>query len=145
MANAELKTKLNDANVETFLNNVADEQQRADSFKVLELMQRASGEEPKMWGASIIGFGTHHLKYASGRELDWMLIGFSPRKGNLTLYITDGFDKYEEYLAKLGKFKTGKSCLYIKRLSDIDENILRDLIASSIEHVKNGAMYPRKE
>jgi len=145
MANAELKTKLNDASVEQFLNSVADEQQRLDSFKVMELMRKASGEEPKMWGTSIIGFGLHHLKYASGRELDSALTAFSPRKTSLTLYIADGFDKYEEYMAKLGKHKTGKCCLYIKRLSDIDENVLKDLVAASVENIKNGAMYPRHE
>jgi len=145
MANADLKTKINDADVEEFLNGVADEGRRSDSFRVLTLMKDVTGEEPKMWGTAIIGFGLHHLKYASGRELDSALVGFSPRKANLTLYITDGFAKYEEYMAKLGKYKAGKSCLYIKRLSDIDENILRDLVAASVENVRNGAMYPRHE
>ena len=145
MANAELKTKINDASVEEFLEGVAEEQQRKDAFSILELMRKATGEEPKMWGTAIIGFGIHHLKYASGRELDSALVGFSPRKANLTLYITDGFDKYDEYLAKLGKYKTGKSCLYIKRLSDIDEKVLRDLVAASVENVRNGVMYTRHE
>ncbi len=98
-----------------------------------------------MGGASIIGFGSHHLKYASGRELDGVLTGFSPRKANLTLYIMDGFSKYCEHMSKLGKYKTGKSCLYIKKLSDIDEKVLENLVADSIEHIKNGAMYPRHE
>ena len=132
MANAEPKTKSNESSVEKFLNTISDEQQRTDSFAVLELMKRISKEEPRMWGTSIIGFGLHHLKYASGRELDWMLIGFSPRKGKTTLYITDGFDKYDEYLSRLGKHKTGKSCLYIKRLSDIDIGVLEELIKSSV-------------
>jgi len=145
MANAELKTKINDADVGNFLNAVADEQRRADSFKVLELMREVTGAQAKMWGTSIIGFGIHHLKYASGRELDSALIGFAPRKDNLTLYIADGFDKYGDHLAKLGKYKTGKSCLYIKHLSDVDVNVLRDLVASSVKNVKNGAMYPRHE
>lgn len=145
MANAELKTKINDASVEKFLNGVTDEQQREDAFRVLELMREVTGEEAKMWGTAIIGFGRHHLKYASGRELDSALVAFSPRKANLTLYITDGFDKYDEYMAKLGQHKTGKSCLYIKHLSDIDEDVLKDLIAASVENVKNGAMYPRHE
>lgn len=145
MANAELKTKINDASVEEFLNGVADGQQRDDAYRVLELMREVTGEEPKMWGTAIIGFGRHHLKYASGRELDSTLVGFSPRKASLTLYITDGFDKYDEYMAKLGKHTTGKSCLYIKRLSDIDETVLRDLVAASVENVKNGAMYPRHQ
>lgn len=145
MANAELKTKINDADVEEFLNNVGDEERRGDSFRILELMREVTGEEPKMWGSAIVGFGLHHLKYASGRELDSTLVAFSPRKANLTLYITDGFDKYDEFMEKLGKYKTGKSCLYIRRLSDVDENVLRDLVAASVENVKNGAMYPRHE
>ncbi len=145
MAKAELKTKLNDASVEAFLNSVADEQQRADSFKVMEIMQRLTGEEPKMWGPSIVGFGSVQLKYATGRELDWMLTGFSPRKTSLTLYIADGFATYDDLMQKLGKHKPGKSCLYIKKLSDIDENVLEELIASSLEHVKSGAMQPRHE
>ena len=142
MVNAELKTEISDEKVEKFLRSVADERQRADSVAVLEMMSRISNEEPKMWGPSIIGFGRHHLKYASGRELDWMLIGFSPRKGKMTLYITDGFEKYDSYLARLGKHTTGKSCLYIKHLTDVDINVLEELVASSLEHVRGGAMYP---
>src|SRR5437879_5542634 len=122
MAKADNKTKLTDANVETFLNTITDEQQRADSFKVLTLMSTVSGEEPKMWGPSIIGFGLRHLKYESGREMDWMVIGFSPRKGNLTLYLglgaQDSATKYDDLLARLGKHKTSKGCLYINRLSN---------------------------
>ncbi|MEJ7848801.1 MAG: DUF1801 domain-containing protein [Pyrinomonadaceae bacterium] len=145
MANADLKTKINDANVEEFLNGITDEGRRSDSFRVVELMKKVTGEDPKMWGTAIIGLGRHHLKYASGRELDSVLVGFSPRKANLTLYITDGFDKYDEFMSKLGKYTTGKSCLYIKRLSDIDVDVLKDLVAASVENVKNGAMYPRHE
>ena len=137
MAKAELKTKMSDASVEDFLNGVADEQQRADSFKVLELMKRVTGEEPKMWGPAIIGFGSRTLKYDSGRELEWMLTGFSPRKGNLTLYIMDGFAKYDELMAKLGKYKTGKSCLYIKRLADVNEKLLKNLVEDSVKHIKS--------
>lgn len=138
MAKAELKTRPNEASVEGFLNGIADEQQRADSFRVLEMMKRLSGEEPVMWGPAIIGFGSKPLKYASGRELDWPLIGFSPRKANLTLYITDcGFAKYDKLLAKLGKHKTSVACLYIKRLSDVDETILEKIISSSLKHVKS--------
>jgi hypothetical protein len=137
MAKADNKTQLTDASVEAFLNTVEDEKQRADSFKVLELMSRVSGEEPKMWGPAIIGFGLRHLKYESGREMDWMLTGFSPRKSNLTLYIMGGFKKYDELMAKLGKHKTGKSCLYVKRLSDIDKSVLEELVASSIDHIKS--------
>lgn len=127
------------------MNSVADEQQRADSFRVMEIMRRLSGEVPKMWGPAIVGFGSIQLKYATGRELDWMLVGFSPRKTSLTLYIVDGFAKYDDLMAKLGKHKTGKSCLYIKKLSDIDQGVLEELISSSLEHVKSGAMQPRHE
>lgn len=137
MAKAELKTRPNDSSVETFLNSVEDERQRANSFRVLELMRRVTGEEPRMWGTAIIGFGSQYLKYASGLELDWPLTAFSPRKGTLTLYIMGGFKRYDRLMAKLGKHKTGKSCLYIKRLSDIDENVLEDLVSASLDHIKN--------
>jgi len=135
MAKTELKTRPNDASVEDFLHTVTDEQQQTDSFKVLEMMQSITGEPPKMWGNAIIGFGSKPLKYASGRELDWPLTAFSPRKGNLTLYLTDGFKKYDELMAKLGKHKTGKSCLYVKRLSDIDEEVLEILVKESVKHI----------
>lgn len=130
MAKAELKTRPNEGSVEAFLNSVADEYQRADSFRLLEIFRRITGEEPKMWGDSIIGFGVQHLKYASGRELDWMITGFSPRKSTLTLYIMDGFARYDELLAKLGKYKTGKSCLYIKCLSETDETFPEKLMTN---------------
>lgn len=145
MAKAELKTKLNDASVKDFLNAVGDERKRADCFRVAELMGKLSGDEPKMWGPSIVGFGSVQLKYPTGRELDWLLVGFSPRKANITLYITDGFAKYDELMAKLGKYKTGKSCLYIKRLSDIDMDVLEDLITDSIKNIRSGAGYTRHE
>ena len=133
---AELKTKQSEASVEDFINKVEDEKRRMDSFKVLELIKRITGEEPKMWGPAIIGFGHHQYKYASGRELDWMLTGFSPRKQNLTLYIMTGFDRYEELLGKLGKFKTGKSCLYIKKLEDINLEVLSEIVLSSVEKLR---------
>jgi hypothetical protein len=145
MANAELKTQLNDASVKDFLNAVEDEAKRADCFHVAELMSKLSGDEPKMWGSSIIGFGSVHLKYPTGRELDWLVVGFSPRKASITLYITDGFAKYDELMSKLGKFKTGRSCLYIKRLSDIDMDVLVELIADSIKNIRSGAGYPQHE
>lgn len=145
MARAELKTSLNDASVTDFLNTVDDEGKRADCFRVAELMSRLSGDEPKMWGPSIIGFGSVHLKYPTGRELDWLLVGFSPRKANITLYIMDGFANYDELMSKLGKYKTGRSCLYIKRLSDIDMDVLEELITDSIKNIRNGAGYPRHE
>ena len=134
MAKAELKTKKNERSVEDFLNEIADESIREDAKKISEMMEKASKQKPKMWGASIVGFGEYPYKYASGREGDWMRIGFSPRKQNLTIYIIDGFEKYDELMAKLGKYKTGKSCLYIKRLADVDEKILKELIAESVKH-----------
>lgn len=134
MAKAELKTKKNDQSVEEFLNGIEDEAVREDAKKISEMMRRISKQEPKMWGASIVGFGEYHYKYASGREGDWMRMGFSPRKQNLTLYIMDGFEKYDELMAQLGKYKTGKSCLYIKRLADVDEKVLKELIAESVKY-----------
>ena len=133
---AELKTQLNDGSVEDFLNSVEDEQKRADSFRICEIMEEITGEPGQMWGSSIVGFGSYHYKYASGREGDWMLVGFSPRKQNLTMYVMDGVGSHDDLLAKLGKFKTGKSCLYVKRLSDIDEGVLRDMIERSVERLK---------
>lgn len=132
---AQLKTQKNDAGVEEFLDGVANERKRQDSYAILELMQDVTGEEPAMWGTSIIGFGSYHYKYASGRENDWFLVGFSPRKQNLTLYIMSGFDEYESLLADLGKYKTGKSCLYINKLVDVDLSTLRELIEKSVAHM----------
>ena len=131
---AELKTRPNEASVRDFIESVEDEARREDCKTVLTLMSEASGEEPIMWGPSIVGFGTYHYKYASGREGDWMKTGFSPRKQNLTLYIMDGFGKYDELLSALGPHKTGKSCLYIKKLSDIDLKVLKKLVKASITH-----------
>jgi hypothetical protein len=133
---AEPKTRLNDASVEDFLNGIEDVQKREDCFELVALMKNITGEEAKMWGDSIVGFGTYHYKYASGREGDWMQVGFSPRKQSLTLYIMSGFSRYEELMKDLGKFKTGKSCLYVKRLSDVDPDVLRELISQSVEHVR---------
>ncbi|HMQ52658.1 MAG TPA: DUF1801 domain-containing protein [Anaerolineae bacterium] len=132
---AELKTKPNDQSVEAFLNGIADNKKRQDSFTILELMQEVTGAEAKLWGDSIVGFGRYHYRYASGREGDWFLTGFSPRKQNLTLYIMAGFDQYEALLAQLGKFKTGKSCLYIKKIEDIDLPTLRQLVQQSVDHM----------
>jgi len=134
---AELKTKKNDASVMDFLNSVENDIRRSDALKVNELMAEISGEEPKMWGGSIVGYGSVHLKYASGRELDWMLTGFSPRKQSLSLYIMDGFKKYDELLSRLGKFKTGKSCLYVNKLEDVDLEVLKELIASSVKYLRS--------
>ena len=132
---AELKTKPTDGSVEAFLNRIPDETKRQDAFTVLELMRQATQEEPVMWGDSIVGFGSYHYKYASGREGDWFLIGFSPRKQNLTLYIMDGFDGYDELLQALGKHRTGKSCLYLKRLAQIHLPALEELIQRSVQHM----------
>ena len=133
---AELKTKVNDADVVAFLNGVADERKRQDCFAVLELMRRVTGEEPKMWGASIVGFGAYHYVYATGNSGDWLLTGFAPRAQNITLYIIAGFDQYPDLMARLGKYKTGKSCLYVKRLADVDLTVLEELVAMSVEHMR---------
>ena len=131
----ELKTKPNDASVEDFLNKVTDEKRRRDCFVILDLMKEVTGQEPRMWGDSIVGFGSYHYKYKSGHEADWLLTGFSPRKRDLTIYIMSGFDRYEKLLEKLGKYRTGKSCLYIKKIEDIDQSILKELVRESVEYV----------
>jgi hypothetical protein len=133
---AELKTRPTDKSVETFLEGVPDERKRRDCFTVLELMKKVTKSEPRMWGPSIVGFGSYHYRYASGREADWMLTGFSPRKQNLTLYIMTGFDGAEELVAKLGKHTTGKSCLYLKRLDDVHLPTLEKLIRGSVRRLK---------
>ena len=133
---AELKTKLNDASVTDFLNGIKDEEKRADSFEILKLMQQVIKQEPKMWGSSIIGFGNVHLKYESGRELDWFITGFSPRKQNLTLYVIGSFKPHTDLLKKLGKHKTGVGCLYINKLKDVDVKVLKELIKESAKAAK---------
>lgn len=133
---AELKTKPTDQSVESFLNGVEDEKKRRDSFTILKLMKDVTRADPKMWGPSIVGFGNYRYKYESGREADWFLTGFSPRKQNLTLYIMSGFRRFEELMAKLGKYKTGKGCLYIKRLEDVNMATLRELVAQSVEYLR---------
>ena len=132
---AEVKTKPNDQSVQAFLDSVADEKKREDSYTILKLMQEVTGEEPKMWGDSMVGFGSYHYRYASGREGDMFLTGFSPRQRNFTLYIMSGFDQYDDLLNRLGKFRTGKSCLYVNKLEDIDTNVLRELVRQSAEHM----------
>ena len=132
---AELKTTKNDASVEDFLNSVADEKKRSASFVILALMKKAAQAEPKMWGASIVGFGHYHYKSKSGREGDWFPIGFSPRKQNLTLYLMDGFDKHGDLLAKLGKHKLGKGCLYINKLEDVDVSVLKELLNRAVKNM----------
>jgi hypothetical protein len=132
----ELKTKINDASVEMFLKAIPEDKKRQDSFAILDMMKEVTGEEPKMWGTSIIGFGTYRYKYASGQEGDWLRIGFSPRKQNLSLYIMSGFQQNEDLMAKPGKYSTGKGCLYIKKLEDIDQNVLKELIKASFTATK---------
>jgi hypothetical protein len=132
---AELKTQPTDQDVIAFLNGIPDEKKRRDSFTILELMQQVTQSKPVMWGDAIIGFGSYHYCYESGREGDWFLTGFSPRKQNLTLYIMSGFDQYEALLARLGKHTTGKSCLYIKRLEDVDLSTLEELVRLSVENL----------
>ncbi len=133
---SDLKTKPHDGNVEKFLNSVEHDKRREDSLAMLEIMKELTGEEPRMWGPSIIGFGNYHYKYESGREGDWFLTGFSPRKQSLTLYIMSGFRHYDELLQKLGKHKTGKSCLYINKLEDVDMDVLKQMIRESVEMMR---------
>ncbi|NOR86651.1 MAG: DUF1801 domain-containing protein [Bacteroidales bacterium] len=133
VAKVEIKTKENEQSVEAFLNSVENEQKRADSFSLLEIYKDVTGLKPKMWGDSIIGFGNAHLKYASGREIDYFKIGFSPRKQNLALYLSIyGFEKNQGIINNLGKHKMGKGCLYINKLADINRDILKDLISKSL-------------
>lgn len=132
-----IKTLVNDGNVEDFIKTVEDEVKQRDSFVLLAMYTRLTGERPKMWGSSIIGFGKYHYKSErSAQEGDWPLVAFSPRKQNLTLYFTPGFEKYGDLLEKLGKHKTSKGCLYIKRLADIDNIILEKLIKQEYEDAK---------
>lgn len=129
---AELKTKVNDASVEAFLSTVEDEKKRQDSFVLLELMNRATQAEPKMWGDAIIGFGAIQYRYASGHEGVWAPVGFSPRKQALTIYIMQDWTVHTDLLSRLGKYKHGKSCLYVKRLEDIDLEVLEQLIRRAV-------------
>jgi hypothetical protein len=130
------KTVPTKQSVAAFLNSVEDEQKRKDARRLDKLMREVTGEKPVMWGPSIVGYGRYHYKYASGREGDWPLTGFSPRKQNLTIYVMPGFDKYPHLMKKLGKHKTGVGCLYFKRLSDLDEAVLKELIAKGVAYLK---------
>ncbi|MDH3424818.1 MAG: DUF1801 domain-containing protein [Gemmatimonadota bacterium] len=142
---ADLKTKKNRQSVTKFLSSVQDTARRADAKKVVALMKDVTGEKPAMWGDSIVGFGTYRYKYESGREGECPVTGFSPRKANLTLYIMSGFSQYRELLGKLGKHKTGKSCLYINRLEDVDMKVLRRLVRESVTHVKRSEKAQREQ
>ena len=132
----ENKTQPTRQGVTTFINAIEDKQKRADCKKVAAMMRAATGSRAKIWGANIVGFGRYHYKYASGREGDFMITGFSPRAQSLAIYIMPGFTEFEPLMKKLGKFKTGKSCLYIKRLSDVDESVLQRLIADSVKRMR---------
>jgi len=133
---AEYKTKPTNLSVTSFINSIQDEKKRRDVRKVAAMMREATGSRAKMWGSNIVGYGQYHYKYDSGREGDFMITGFSPRKQALTLYVIPGFGHFESLMNKLGKYKTGRSCLYIKRLSDVDEKVLKRLIASSVKHMR---------
>lgn len=133
---AELKTKQTEASVKDFLNQIPDKERRDDCFAIAKMMEEATGAKPKMWGTSIVGFGSYHYKYASGREGDWLMTGFSPRKNDLTLYLMMGFEKHRELMEQLGKHKTSKSCLYIKRLDDVHVPTLTKLIKASVKQLR---------
>ena len=136
---AELKTKATNESVEEFFNSIPDAERREDCFAIAQLMEEITGHKPTMWGPSIVGFGSYHYKYASGREGDWLVTGFSPRKKDLTLYIMMGFEKHQELMKQLGKHSVGKSCLYIKQLSDIHLPTLRKLIKTSVKQLQDYA------
>ena len=135
MAKAKNKTTETNASVKDFLTSVEDDKRREDGLRMLEIMDELVPEPPKIWGPSIVGFGTYHYKYDSGREGDFMKVGFSPRKTSLTVYIMPGFPRFDELMKQLGKYKTGKSCLYIKKLEDVDEDVLRQLITESYDYM----------
>lgn len=135
---AELKTKPTDLRVNDFLESIADEKRRQDCYAVLELMQEVIQKPPKMWGSSIVGFGDYHYKYETGHEGDTFVAGFSPRKQNLTLYLTGGLLQQAELLQQLGKHKAGKSCLYINKLEDVKLEVLKEMILKSKEAVETG-------
>jgi hypothetical protein len=136
---AELKTQPHDGSVTDFIASVSDLQRRADCETVLNLMAEITGKEPRMWGPSMVGFGSYRYRYKSGREGEWFVAGFSPRKQALTIYIMSGFSKYDDLMSRLGTYKTGKSCLYIKQLSDVDLDVLRALISQSVAQMSGAS------
>ncbi|MCI4647943.1 DUF1801 domain-containing protein [Phaeodactylibacter sp.] len=133
---AKQKTLPTDQSVQEYLNQLEDEQKKADSYELLKIMQEVTGQAAAMWGSSIIGFGRYHYRYDSGHEGFSFLTGFAPRKRQFSIYIMSGFSRYESLMEKLGNYKTGKSCLYVKRLSDVDPLVLRELIAESVAYMK---------
>jgi len=130
---AQAKTQENEGSVEAFLSRVEPESKRQDSFDLMQIFQEVTGEVPRMWGESIVGFGKYTLTYASGKKADWPLTGFSPRKQNITVYVNTGFDEYEGLLKSMGKYTTSKVCLYFKKLEDVDEASLRKIVKDSAE------------
>jgi hypothetical protein len=132
---SENKTKASDRSVDEFLEGIADERQRRDSRALVAMMREVTGAEPRLWGENIVGFGTYRYRYASGREGDWLVTGFSPRKQNLTVYLSYGFERHGELLERLGKHKLGKACLYLKSLDAVDPAVLRELISRSADEV----------
>lgn len=130
------KTVATEASVRKYLDGIDDETKRADCERIAEIMQKVTGREPVMWGTSIVGFGSYHYVYDSGREGDMCLTGFAARKANIAVYIMDGFGAHPGLMGKLGKYKTGKSCLYIKRLADVDESVLAELVSESVKHMR---------
>ena len=136
MAKNQNKTQETDASVDEYLMQIENDEKRADCFRIREMMERIVGAPAKMWGTAIIGFGNYHYRYESGREGDFMITGFSPRKQALTVYIMAGFGRFDALMKKLGKYKTGKSCLYIKQLSDVDEKVLQKLIDESVRYMR---------
>ena len=139
---ADLKTRPNDGSVTEFLNSIDDPAKRADCRKIAAIMRAATGARAKMWGTSIVGYGRYHYRYASGREGDWFECGYSPRAQNITLYIMPGYSPFKDLMKRLGKYKAGKSCLYIRRLSDVDVAVLEELITKSVLHLRK--LYPGK-
>ncbi len=133
---AELKTKKTGASVAVYLNAIADKQKRADCKAVARMMRDATGKRARMWGGSLVGYGSYDYKYASGREGTWFICGFSPRAQNIAIYIMPGFSGFKKLMDKLGKYKTGKSCLYIKKLEDVDQKTLEELIAGSVKEMR---------
>ncbi len=142
---SDVKTKVNEASVAKFLDSIPDDGQRSDSRVLLELLQKATKTEPKMWGEAIVGFGSYHYIGKSGREGDWFVAGFSPRKQNLTLYMLGGWDQEAELLAQLGKHSLGKGCLYIKRLADVNGPALKRLIGAALKRAKQTAKAEAKK
>ena len=136
---AELKTKENDASVARFLKQIPDPGRRKDAEAILAMLKSVTSEQPRMWGSSIVGFGRLHYKYESGREGDWFKAGFSPRKDAFTLYLCGGIQSHADLLDKLGKFKTGKGCLYVKKLEDVDQKVLRQLVTRAVKGIEKRA------